>query len=174
MSRHLLPLFALTAFACVSATTPEPEGTGIEETPSYHWDEAQSVCGPLLPKGHAAVLASGRGPTGFEARAPYDSCMAHQGWTGRGEVDDVSAREMEEEVERFLDEEIQPRRTKSDFERAFRAAHCHPGAPDNEICVWEFDYRSEVAARSYPVVLTCAFPLDGSPRSDASCLFDAR
>lgn len=173
MPRHSFPFFALVGLACVSAATPEPAEPPIEGASSSPWNEAQKICGPLLQKGQAAVLVGGSA-AGFEARAPYDSCMAHQGWAERAEVDEATARGMQEEVNQFLDEEIQPRRTKGDFERAFGAPHCHPGAPEAEICVWEFDYRSEVALQSYPAVLTCVLPEDGSPRGDASCLLDAR
>ena len=53
-------------------------------------------------------------------------------------------------------------------------AQCHSAEAGAEICVWQFDYRSEVAGQRFPSVLTCILPADAAPRPAGSCQLDAK
>ncbi len=183
---RLLPVLAL-ALGCGNPTIEE-RWEPAEEGARVSREIAQTLCGPLLERGQAALLVGGEGE-GASPREPYDLCMRQQGWVLHSENARDVGDAMRAEVDEFLDREVAPRHSKRELASAFGAPVCYgapPGTglcgplaegepdPEAETCVWEFAYHSRVARQRFTVVLTCLLPQNGGPRGEGSCQLDAR
>ncbi len=172
-----MSIAALFVFACGPGPDPAAPGRAwepIDGTPTTPWEETLPLCAPLLVEGQIALLRAADPVLEIDVRGPYDSCMTHQGWRPRGGADTEIATQLGREVDDFLDREIAPRGTEAELSALLGEPECRGVDAVTEACVWEFDYRSEVAGRPFASVLTCLLPADGAPRSSGSCQLDAR
>ncbi len=172
-----MSLVAPFVFACGPELDPAAPGRAwepIDGGATTPWKETQTLCAPLLIEGQLALLASADPAIEIDVRGPYDSCMTHEGWQPRGGGDTEIATRLRREVDGFLDREIAPRHTRADLGSLLGEPECRDVDAATEACVWEFDYRSEVAGRLFASVLTCLLPADAGPRPTGSCRLDAR